>query len=82
MEPGDFASVPPGVRHIFDNVRAGQLPVKAVNLMVPAGIDAFFEALGGLGDQPTESALHRVAAASGVTFVGPPLRVTVGLAGS
>lgn len=80
LGPGDFASVPPGVRHTFDNVRADQPPVKAVNLMVPGGIDVFFEELGDLGEQPAASDVNRIGAANGVTFVGPPLRVKLGLA--
>jgi quercetin dioxygenase-like cupin family protein len=79
LGPGDFASVPPGVRHTFDNVWADQPPVKAVNLMVPGGLDLFLEQLGELGDQPADDEVNRVGARSGVTFVGPPLRVTLGL---
>lgn len=82
LEPGDFACVPPGVWHTFDNVRADQTPVKVVNLMVPGGLDTFLEQLGELGEQPAESDINRVGAANGVTFVGPPLRVTLELAES
>jgi mannose-6-phosphate isomerase-like protein (cupin superfamily) len=82
LGPGDFASVPAGLRHTFDNVRADQPPVKAVNLMVPGGLDLFFEELGALGERPAEADFHRVGTRNGVAFVGPPLRVTLGLAES
>jgi quercetin dioxygenase-like cupin family protein len=82
LGPGDFASVPPGVRHTFDNVRTDQPPVKAVNLMVPGGLDVFLEELGKLGERPAESDVSRIGEANGVTFVGPPLRVKLGLAES
>jgi len=77
---GDFASVPPGVRHTFDNVLADQPPVKTINLMVPGGLDGFFGDLGALGDEPAEADLGRVGEDNGVAFVGPPLRVKLGLA--
>jgi mannose-6-phosphate isomerase-like protein (cupin superfamily) len=80
LGPGDYASVPPGVRHTFDNVRADQPPVKAVNLMVPGGLGVFLEGLGELGEQPAEPDLNRLGEANGVTFVGPALRVKLGLA--
>jgi quercetin dioxygenase-like cupin family protein len=80
LEPGDYASVPPGVRHTFDNVRRNQPPVRAVNLMVPGGLDLFLADLGALGEAPAGAELNRVAQENGVTFVGPPLRVPLGVA--
>jgi hypothetical protein len=68
------------VRHTFDNVRADQPPVKAVNLMVPGGLDVFLEDLGALGEHPAASDVDRIGEANGVAFVGPPLRVPLGLA--
>lgn len=79
LGPGDYASVPAGVRHTFDNLSPDQPPVKAVNLMVPGGLDLFFEQLHALGEEPAEDELNRVGRANGVNFVGPPLRVKLGL---
>ncbi len=79
LGPGNFASVAAGVRHTFDNVRVDQPPVMAINLMVPGGLDLFLEQLGDLGEQPAEDDVNRVGARNGVTFVGPTLRVTLGL---
>jgi quercetin dioxygenase-like cupin family protein len=38
LMPGDFASVPPGIAHTFDNIRKDQPPVKVCNLMTPGGL--------------------------------------------
>jgi len=79
LEPGDFASVPPGIPHTFDNIRRDQPAVQAVNLMTPGGLDGFFAALGKLDEHPPDSAVDRVGDEYGVRFVGPPLRVRLGL---
>ena len=38
LGPGDFATVPPGVRHTFDNIRKDQPSVRVCNLMTPGGL--------------------------------------------
>lgn len=80
LGPGDFASVPPGVPHTFDNIRKDQPPVKVCNLMTPGGLDRQFrevsESAGVISD-PEESAWIRKK--HGITHVGPPLREKLGL---
>ena len=80
LGPGDFATVPPGVPHTFDNVHKDQPPVKAVNLMTPGGIDAQFRDMSLLakegGDPDKMAALRKKY---GVTTVGPTLGVKLGL---
>ncbi len=78
--PGDFATVPPGVPHTFDNVDKDQPPVKAVNLMTPGGIDEQFRAMALLqkaGGDP--DAMAELRKKHGVTSVGPTLGVKLGL---
>lgn len=70
LGPGDFATVPPGVPHTFDNLDSAAPVPRVVNLMTPGGLDAFFV---GLGDMHDESALNDVGRQHGVSFVGPPL---------
>jgi mannose-6-phosphate isomerase-like protein (cupin superfamily) len=74
LMPGDFASVPPGVAHTFQNTRKDQRPPKICNLMTPGGLDAFFVKLKekGLGpDDPAKFAA--VAETCGMKMVGPPI---------
>jgi quercetin dioxygenase-like cupin family protein len=81
LGPGDFATVPPGIPHTFDNVRKDQPPVKVCNLMTPGGLDAQFRdmaALGGAARDPAKSAALREK--HGVAVVGPTLGVKLGLA--
>jgi quercetin dioxygenase-like cupin family protein len=79
LHPGDFAAVPPGVPHTFDNLRLEQPSVKAINLMAPGGFQEFFDERAGLGATPEPAALDKVAEKHGVTTVGPPLRTKLGL---
>lgn len=74
LMPGDFASVPPGIAHTFDNVRKDQAPVRVRNLMTPGGLDGFFVAineLGAAGNDPAQ--LVAAAAKCGITIVGPTI---------
>jgi quercetin dioxygenase-like cupin family protein len=71
LGPGDFASVPPGVAHTFDNLREGQPAVKVLNVMTPGGLDAFFVELKKRGGD--RDAFAAAAASSGVTIVGAPI---------
>jgi quercetin dioxygenase-like cupin family protein len=81
LGPGDFASVPPGVAHTFDNVRADQAPVKVCNLMTPAGLDQLFVDLGALGAGTHDpEKLGEAGRQNGVTFVGPTIGEKLGLA--
>jgi quercetin dioxygenase-like cupin family protein len=70
MRKGDYASVPPGVPHAFDNTRKDQPLVKVLNIMTPGGIDQFFVMLK---EQGGRAAFDAVAAKCGMTIVGPPL---------
>ncbi len=79
LGPGDFATVPRGIPHTFDNVRDGEPPVRAVNLMTPGGLDSFLAELGTLDADPEPGAVEQIGAKHGVMFVGPPLRVRLGL---
>jgi hypothetical protein len=80
LRPGDFAAIPPGVPHTFDNIDPDQPPVRTVNLMVPGGFERFFTERARIGDPSDTAALTRVAEQHGITTVGPPLRVKLGLA--
>jgi mannose-6-phosphate isomerase-like protein (cupin superfamily) len=79
LMPGDFASVPPGVPHTFDNIRKDQT-VKIVNLMTPGGLDALFQDLpmirAAMQDKASAEALWE---RHGVRMVGPSLRDRLGL---
>ena len=80
LGPGDFASVPPGVPHTFDNIRKDQPPVKLCNLMTPGWLDRQFrdmsELAGSIADS-ADAARHRKK--HGVTHVGPTLGEKLGL---
>lgn len=74
LGPGDFVQVPPGVPHTFDNLRADQGAVEAINLMTPGGFDHFMEDLARTEGAPTsEEAQQELLETHGVTWVGPPL---------
>jgi quercetin dioxygenase-like cupin family protein len=80
LEPGDFATAPPGVPHTFGNMRRGQELVRAVNLMTPGGLDEFLTEFSGLPPgAPDAELLRRWHEKYGVTIVGPPLAVRLGL---
>jgi len=77
LGPGDFATVPPGIAHTFDNIRKDQPPVKVVNLMTPGGLDAQFRDTALAARDPAKIAKLREK--YGVTTVGPTLGVKLGL---
>jgi quercetin dioxygenase-like cupin family protein len=78
LMPGDFASVPPGVAHTFDNIRKDQPPVKICNVMTPGGLDQFIVALNEFGSQdPAQFAA--TAEKHGSSIVGSNLGTKLGL---
>ena len=79
LGPGDFCSIPPGVPHTFDNIRKDQPPVKVINLMTPAGYEGVFVANETLDEDTDASVRDQINADHEVTFVGPPLKVKLGL---
>jgi quercetin dioxygenase-like cupin family protein len=81
LGPGDFASVPPGIPHTFDNTRKDQPPVKVCNLMTPGGLDAQFRDISAVGDPTRDPAkVAEIRQQHGVSTVGPTLGVKLGLA--
>ncbi|WP_332773336.1 cupin domain-containing protein [Phenylobacterium sp.] len=78
LAAGDFASVPLGVPHTFDNIYPDQPAVRVCNLMTPGGLDELFRdqalSLGKLPDHLREK--------HGVTVVGPSLGAKLGLTGA
>jgi mannose-6-phosphate isomerase-like protein (cupin superfamily) len=81
LGPGDFATVPPGIPHTFDNVKKDQPPVKVCNLMTPGGIDAQFRDYAALGPGAHDPAkIAALRKKHGVKAVGPTLGVKLGLA--
>ena len=80
LGPGDFATVPPGVPHTFDNIDKTQPPPKVCNLMTPGGLDAQFREVLELGDganDPDKRA--EIREKYGITVVGPTLGEKLGL---
>ena len=81
LGPGDFATVPPGVPHTFDNIRNDQPPVKVCNLMTPGGLDEQFRDMASMGEAARDPAkMAEFREKHGVTMVGPTLGVKLGLA--
>jgi mannose-6-phosphate isomerase-like protein (cupin superfamily) len=79
LGPGDFCSIPPGVPHTFDNIREDQPPVKVINLMTPAGYEGIFAANENLDETADPAVRDQINADHEVKFVGPPLKVKLGL---
>lgn len=79
LGPGDFCSVPPGIPHTFDNIRRDQPPVKVINLMTPAGYEGLFAANENLDEDADPAAREQINVDHEVTYVGPPLKVKLGL---
>jgi quercetin dioxygenase-like cupin family protein len=77
LEPGDFASAPAGIPHTFDNIHKDRSPVKACNIMTPAGLDKTFLDLSQAGDDL--DALVHALDQNGVSIVGPTLGERLGL---
>jgi quercetin dioxygenase-like cupin family protein len=80
LMPGDFASVPPGVPHTFDNTRKDQPAVKVCNLMTPGGLDEFLDTANTQGAWRDPAQLAALGAKHGSTFIGPPIAAKLGLA--
>ncbi|MGI5128242.1 cupin domain-containing protein [Pseudonocardia sp. CA-107938] len=72
LGPGDFATVPPGVPHTFDNL--GAEPVRVVNIMTPGGYDELFQEWEQLATDPSDAEVATIYARHGARPVGPPLR--------
>jgi mannose-6-phosphate isomerase-like protein (cupin superfamily) len=79
LGPGDFCTVPPGVPHTFDNIRKDQPPVKVINLMTPAGYEGVFAANEDPATAADPAKRDQINADHEVTYVGPPLKVKLGL---
>jgi mannose-6-phosphate isomerase-like protein (cupin superfamily) len=79
LNPGDFATVPPGLPHTFDNIRADQPPVKVINLMTPGGYEGYFAANENEAATTDPVLKQRTEEKFDVTYVGPPLAETLGL---
>jgi quercetin dioxygenase-like cupin family protein len=80
LGPGDFASVPPGIPHTFDNTKKDQPPVKVCNLMTPGGLDQQFRDVANATASGNQATVDAVRKQHGVTSVGPTLGVKLGLA--
>jgi mannose-6-phosphate isomerase-like protein (cupin superfamily) len=80
LGPGEFISIPPRMPHTFDNVRNGDEPVRAVNVMTPGGLFDTIEDMARVLPGPDHPAgLAEATKRHGTVIVGPPLRVTLGL---
>lgn len=78
--PGDFLSVPPGMAHTFDNLHNEGKTVWVVNVMAPGGHFDMFAEMAEVEPGPTQAeAVRRVGEHHGTVFLGPPLRVRLGL---
>jgi mannose-6-phosphate isomerase-like protein (cupin superfamily) len=79
LGPGDFCTVPPRVPHTFDNIRKDQPPVKVINVMTPAGYEGLFAANEDTEAVADPAVQDQINADHNVTYVGPPLKVKLGL---
>lgn len=79
LHSGDFASVPPGVPHTFDNTDAKQARVRVANVMTPAGTDSAFRDIHAGGPDGKAEQLDDLLSRHGVKFVGPTLGAKLGL---
>ena len=79
LMPGDFASVPPGVAHTFDNIRKDQPPVKVCNFMTPGGLDAFTVSFNELGPAAEPAQVAAAADKMASAFIGPTIGQKLGL---
>jgi quercetin dioxygenase-like cupin family protein len=79
LGPGDFVSVPPGVPHTFDNIHPDRPPVRAINVMLPAGLHSYFVDRSDLGADADRQAVGELSAKYGMSVVGEPLRTKLGL---
>ena len=73
--------VPPGTPHTFDNLHNGDRAVRALNLMTPGGVFHMFDEMARVAPGPGQAdEVARVVQRHGTVMLGPPLRVTLGLA--
>ena len=80
LKSGDFATIPPGVQHTFDNIRKDQPPVKLLNVMTPGGLDALFQDMEMLAAAMRDPAkADELWDKHGVRVVGPPLKQKLNL---
>jgi mannose-6-phosphate isomerase-like protein (cupin superfamily) len=79
--PGDFVSIPPRVPHTFDNLRNGDKPVRAINLMTPGGHFDLFNDMAAAEADAELGSVNDVAASYGTIITGPPLRIALELRG-
>jgi len=79
LGPGDFISIPPRTPHTFDNTHPDQPPVRVLNMMTPGGYDGLFAENEVLGPDASELEQDAINSKYEVTYVGPPLAVTLGL---
>lgn len=80
LGPGDFATVPPGVPHTFDNVRKEQPPPRVLNLMTPGGLDALFHDVARASSGEADALdFAQLTERHGFALVGPTLGVKLGL---
>jgi anti-sigma factor ChrR (cupin superfamily) len=80
LEPGDFATAPPGVPHSFTNAHPDQSACRTVNLLTPGiGFDRYLSQLEQVATTGDSDAMERLNAEYGVTIVGPSLAERLGL---
>jgi mannose-6-phosphate isomerase-like protein (cupin superfamily) len=65
--PGTFAALPPGTPHTFAN--PGAEPVRAVNVMAPAGFEAYIKELWASGDLPDPDVAAEIASRYDIAVV-------------
>jgi mannose-6-phosphate isomerase-like protein (cupin superfamily) len=80
LEPGDFATAPPGVPHSFTNAHKEQGVCRTVNVMTPGiGFDRYLSRIEEVATSGDADALDRLHAEYGVTIVGPGVAERLGL---
>jgi mannose-6-phosphate isomerase-like protein (cupin superfamily) len=65
--PGTFAALPPGTPHTFAN--PGAEPVRAVNVMAPAGFEAYIKELWSSGELPDPDVAAEIASRYDIAVV-------------
>lgn len=73
LEPGDFATVPPGLPHTFDNLREDQGPVRVINIMTPGGYEELFGEFDELPEGAGQEEIEAIYAKYEAKLVGPAL---------
>jgi mannose-6-phosphate isomerase-like protein (cupin superfamily) len=81
IRAGDVVFIPRGVAHAYTNL-SRTTPAWAIGLHAPGGFDEFMEAFTALPPGPPDPAvMAELGRKYEQAVVGPPLRVTLGLAG-